>query len=258
MRCWSGFLALLALPLSPPRPPLEAATSAPWAEPQADLERAGPTTASELLKALSAVAGLEAEFVERKKSPLLAKARTSSGRLYYLRGGYLAQVTLKPRAAQVTITPTELRITEGDRVETLDLRQNADVRLIVRALAQVWTGDEAALRETFEIEFETAAPGSSGADGGDPEDDAGGSVDEGDGSEDPPAPSWTMALTPKGERLKALLTSLTLEGRGYVVGRVRRVSTSGAVTVTEISAANPKRRFTDDEKARLFGIEPGR
>jgi len=227
MRCWIDCLACLALVASPLAPEREdeAQESAESEAPRA------PKDASELLGELARIEGLEAAFDEVKHLDMLAKPLRRSGRLYYLRGGWVTQVVEEPSPAIVTITPDELRIAKGGDVDVRDLKSHAEARLFVRSIALVWTGDEPALAQAFAIDF---------------------TVDDDDDER-----SWSLELTPRSERLGRLLTGLTVAGRDFAVRRIE-IEAPGERTVLEIRDADPKRRFTDEEKLRWFGIEPDR
>lgn len=246
MRSWIDFLACSGLALSlptetggPELPDLAhpdvahacAVSSAVAQEPEAasatDDEKS-PRNATELFAAFADVEGLEVAFTEAKHNPFLVAPLKFEGRIFYLRGGWLARVVDKPSASTVTITPDELRVTQGESTEVVDLRSNRDLRLYVRSLARVWSGNEPELRKSFEIEFELA--------------------------EDPR--SWTLTLTPKSERLRELMKFLRLDGHGYGVREIEIASPGGERVVTTVQTANAKRVFTDEEKMRWFGIEP--
>ena len=227
MRCWIDFLACLALGTSPPVARPQALPEQEAAAPQVETP-ASPADAAELCRALARIEGLEAGFDEVKHLAALKRPLKRSGRLYYLRGGWVAQVVEKPSPAIVTITPDELRLTQGGSVDVKDLRSHKEARLFVRSIALVWSGDEEALRETFEIVFRLV-------------------------EEDRRA--WTLALTPKSEQLGKMLTQLVVSGRDFGVRRIEIVAV-GERTVLDVRDADPERRFSALEKQRWFGIEP--
>jgi hypothetical protein len=119
-----------------------------------------------------------------------------------------------------------------DGVETIDLRQNADVRLFVTSLVRVFSGDEVELARFYAIAFDAAESGEAGEAG------------------------WTLTLTPRAPPLSEMLRDLTLRGRGRAVSELVLREPNGDRTVTRIVQADTARRFTAEEQASLFGVAP--
>jgi hypothetical protein len=199
----------------PPAPP--AAAPAPVA---------APADAAALFAAFARVEGLEARFREEKQLALLAAPLTSRGRLYYLRPGYLARVVDEPEPATLTITPSELRLSGREGVETIALDQNDDLRAFVTSLVRVFSGDRAALESSYELAYSAQGP------------------------------AWDLTLTPRRPPLTEMLRSLELHGTGLLLDRIVVREPNGDTSVTTIEKADPAHRFTDEEKAALFGIRP--
>jgi hypothetical protein len=170
--------------------------------------------------------GLEARFEEHKHLALLAAPLTGGGRLYFMPPGHLARVVERPERSVVTISPTELRMSGKDGVESVDLRMNADVRLFVTSLVRVFSGDAAVLEQSYEVRFESAATG------------------------------WTLTLTPRAPPLSEMLAELRLRGSGRAVSELQIREPNGDRTVTRILEADTARRFSAEEQAELFGIPP--
>ena len=204
-----------AAPQDAPAPAPAAAAAAPVA---------APADAAALFAAFAKVEGLEARFREEKKLALLAAPLLSQGRIYYLRPGYLARVVEQPEPATLTITPSELRLSGRDRVETIALDQNDDLRAFVTSLVRVFSGDKAALEASYELAY--AAQG----------------------------PAWDLTLTPRRPPLTEMMRGLDLHGSGVALERIVVREPNGDTTVTTVEKADPARRFTAEEKAALFGI----
>lgn len=186
-----------------------------------------PADATALFASFAQMDGLEAAFEEEKHISLLAAPLVSRGRLYFMRPGYLARVVLEPEPVTLTISPDELRFAGQDGSEKIDLRQSDEVRLFVTSLVRVFSGDEAELKESFDIVF------------------MGSATDE---------TTWTLTLTPKKKPLTDMMGELRLLGDGFGVSVIEVREPNGDRSVTRITEADPRRNFTDEEKTRLFGI----
>jgi len=208
-------------PSSPAAAPGQAAGARPAVPASADAQ---PADAAALLAAFAQVDGLEARFSEEKHLALLAAPLTSRGRLYFLRPGYLTRVVEEPERATLTIAPDELRMTGREGVQTIDLRTDDRLRAFVTSLVQVFSGDRQALERSYDLAYAAAADG------------------------------WTLTLTPRTEELGGMLRDLTLRGSRVTLAEVVVREPGGDRTVTRIEAADPARRFTDEERASLFGI----
>ncbi|MCB9897778.1 MAG: outer membrane lipoprotein carrier protein LolA [Planctomycetes bacterium] len=255
-----------------PRAPAQDAADATRDAPAQDVAPPAPHSASELFAAFAKIDGLSARFVEEKRLALLAAPLVSKGRLYFLRPGYLARVVEQPRPATLVITPEQVRMTGPDGTETIDLRQSDVVRGFVTSLVQVFSGDERELQRSYDVTFVEHAAGEASGDGGaaagdtqragDAASSAGGDASGETAASDadtPPAKSgWTLTLTPKGEPLTRLLGKLELHGDGVVVRSIVVHEANGDRSTMRLSDVDPAHRFTDDERAALFGPAPAR
>jgi hypothetical protein len=204
--------------------PPAAPAPTPPAVPADQAAASQPADAATLLSAFAQVEGLEARFSEEKHLALLAAPLVSRGRLYFLRPGYLTRVVEEPERATLTIAPDELRMSGREGVETIDLRSNDRVRVFVTSLVQVFSGDRAALERSYDVAYSVGETG------------------------------WTLTLTPRAEALAAMLRDLTLRGSGVALAEIVVRDPGGDRTVTRIEATDAARRFTEEERATLFGI----
>ncbi len=180
-----------------------------------------------LLNKLATMPGLEARFVERKHMKLLAKPLVSKGALYYTRPGYLARHVTAPKPVKMLITPRHLEISQGAGRQQIDLSARPDVKTFVESFARLLAGDKRALAGVYALKFTTTAE---------------------------PTGRWTLQLTPKAATLRKLVSKLTVKGKSFAVASIRVDETSGDYAVTEISGADPGRRFTAAERKTLFGF----
>ena len=219
----TGMLVLVLLLPASGAAPQDAPAPASAAAPAAAAV-AAPADAAALFAAFAKVEGLEARFREEKKLALLAAPLLSQGRIYYLRPGYLARVVEQPEPATLTITPSELRLSGRDGVETIALDQNDDLRAFVTSLVRVFSGDQAALEASYELAYTAQGP------------------------------AWDLTLTPRRPPLTEMMRGLDLHGSGVALERIVVREPNGDTTVTTVEKADPARRFTAEEKAALFGI----
>lgn len=219
MRRFSTALGLLLLSLVP-----SVAFAAEPAPAQAVGAVAAPADARALFKAMASLEGLEAKFREEKKLALLRAPLVSEGRLFYLRGGYLARLTEKPSPVTVRITPTALEVNNGAGYEKIDLRGRADIKLFVESFARVLAGDYDTLAALYEMTYDKLSDG-----------------------------RFRLTLKPKTGTLAQLVSALELEGAGFGVDTIRIRETKGDSAVTHIELVSAKRKFTAEEQNKLFG-----
>jgi len=188
-----------------------------------------PADARALLAAFARMPGLEARFTEEKELALLAVPLRSSGRLYFLPPAHLTREVEEPEPSRLAITPAELRMRDRDGEQVLDLRANEPVRAFVTSLLWVFAGDLEKLEGAFTVVY-TPEPADAAA--------------------------WSLALTPRAKPLSDLLGALTLSGAGTAVRRIELREPNGDRTRTTIVAADAERRFSAEERQRLFGLPP--
>ena len=189
--------------------------------------RAETVSLEQLLSALAKMPGLEARFTEEKHLALLAAPLRSSGRLYFVRPGYLLRRVESPSRSEVLVTPSAVVVREAERRESFDLEQLAELRPLVQALLWLLAGKQEQLEQVFRARW-SARPGQ---------------------------PSWTLQLLPKAKGLAKLVRAIRIRGEGYAVRRVRIEEASGDWSLMTILAANHRRRFSAQEKSRLFGSQ---
>lgn len=196
--------------------------------PQADTPASRPANARELLAAFAKLQGMEAGFVETKHLALLAVPLQSAGRLYFSAPGYLLRIVHKPEPSSLLIEPGQLRMTNRDGTETMDLRQSDGLRLFVTSLVRVFSGDEKALAEHYTMAFVAPAE----------------------------TKDWTLSLTPKAAPLTNMIRELSLSGTSFAVQTIVVKEPNGDRSVTTLGEVNVARVFSATERQELFGIAP--
>lgn len=182
-------------------------------------------TLDELLGRFRAVQGMELRFREEKRIALLRVPAVSEGTLHYARPGRLARRTTRPSPQIVLIDGDSLRMSEGGRVERIDLAAQPVVRSFVDTFSQLLSGDRAALERVYRVVY---APGEAGR--------------------------WTLTLTPRTSPLDRFLREIRFEGDGTALRTMVMTEVSGDVTTTTFSDVDMARRFTEAETTRIFSL----
>ncbi len=190
---------------------------------------AEPTDARTLLKALATVEGLEARFTESKHLALLRAPLVSEGHLYYVRPGHMARIVETPAPSTVRIGPTSIEMSDASGKQQVDLRSRPDIKMFVESFVHVVAGNYDKLATTYTLHFTAATE----------------------------AEPWLLTLTPAHEPLSTLVERLEIRGRGYEVSTIRVLETAGDRTEITMSAVDPNRRFSPEERERLFGLPAG-
>ncbi len=205
-----------------------------------------------LLAGFARVQGLEATFVESKSLALLAAPLTTRGRLYYLRPGHLTRVVDGVQPTWLRISPSALHMEGPEGEQSIDLSKNADLRLFVTSVVKILAGDHATLEQSYELEFTPLdTPKQEPATRDDQDAAEGAALDAAT-----PPQAWTLKLTPRAKPLTEMLRRLTLRGRGFLVETIELTEENGDTTLTTIQQAETERRFSKQERADLFGLEP--
>ena len=204
-------------------------TRADEARAAAGRSAAAPADARALLAALAGVSGLEARFVERKSLALLSAPLVSKGRLYYLRPGRMAREIVEPEPSLIQVGPDSLRIIGSSGTQQIDLASRPDVRLFVESFSGVLAGDFVGLSRHYRLTYSRAS-----------------------GS----ANRWSLELVPRAAPLAHLIRRIEVLGQGLAVSELRVEETRGDKTVTTLTAADAERKFSVEEKRRLFGAPP--
>jgi hypothetical protein len=166
---------------------------------------------------------MRAKFTEQKHVALLAKPLRSAGTIYFDHVQGIARIQTAPKAQQVTVTKTTLKIKSGTRVEEVPLDKSKDLRAFALVFPSLLSGDRAALASSFEI-------GLYGADTG----------------------WWALSFTPKSASLKKLVTSVIVIGQKADPVMLKITEASGDVTETELTEVARDKAVTDADIAQAF------
>jgi outer membrane lipoprotein-sorting protein len=194
------------------------------AGPAAEPEATGPVSLGALLARFRALPGLEARFHEVKKLSLLKAPLISEGTIHFAPPDRLARRTTRPAASTLIVDAHEVRFGDAESSQSIPLEGNPVVRLFVDAFLKVLAGDREALERIFAIELRASDKG------------------------------WAMALEPRLAPMTDVIERIIFEGRGAVVSTMVVREKGGDETVTTFSAVDVERRYTAEEKARVFGV----
>ncbi len=178
-----------------------------------------------LLASFRGMTGLSARFVEEKTIALLAAPIRSEGEVHFAAPGTLMRRVTAPTASAALIERGRLTMLANGRRQEIDLTSNAVVGGFVSSFADVLAGDRVALERTYRVDYSRLASG-----------------------------DWKLTLRPRGAPLNQFLSEMEMVGRGRGVSSMRMLEVSGDVTVTTFQDVQLDRRFSDEERRRIFGL----
>jgi hypothetical protein len=185
------------------------------------------SSVEQLAAMLGSVRGCEIPFNEQKHTPLLVAPLISSGVLYYDRGLGLARQIETPRPSLVVIDDHAVRFEGPNGWQSLDVASHPALAGVVDGLFDVFKGDTSRLERTYTVNFEPEVAGGRG---------------------------WRLALEPRDPAARELVGSIALEGRGRTLLRLMVSEHGGMESVSTFHDVNMARRFSDEEKAKLFHV----
>jgi hypothetical protein len=185
MRVFIAALLMAALP---------AAASTPW-------------NVHELFAALAKERPGRATFHEKKYLALLDKPVESSGELVFTPPHTLEKRTVKPKPERVLVDRDRVTLERNGRTQSLGLRENPAVAVLVESIRGTLAGDLAALTRTYSVGLD-----------GTPE-------------------RWRLVLRPLQPELAALAERIEIGGTQARVGSVEIFQADGDRSVLSIAPA---------------------
>ncbi len=155
-----------------------------------------------LLARFAAVERVSCRFEEEKTIALLRTPIRSAGTIEYTRPGRLVRRVERPSAQEMRLEGDTLRMIEGGRTETIDLRSQPIVRSFVDGIVQLLRGDRAALERVYRVEARATPSG------------------------------WAITLRPRSAPLDRFLREMTMEGDGTALRSMTMLEVSGDSTRT--------------------------
>jgi outer membrane lipoprotein-sorting protein len=152
----------------------------------------------------------EAVFTETRTVSILAQTLESSGRLSFSAPDTFVRETLKPRREKVAVVGNNVTMTSGSRSRTVPLDSVPEAAVIVEAIRGTLTGN----RGLLERHFNANVSGN--------------------------AQRWLLELVPIEPRLRELVKTVNLAGKGPYVNEVTVAMADGdrsVMTIEHVTAA---------------------
>jgi outer membrane lipoprotein-sorting protein len=167
---------------------------------------------------------LSCRFSEEKHIALLARPLRSTGTITFERGKGIARTTLTPKAAQVVVTTTSLRIRKDNHTEEIPLDKTRDLKAFALIFPTLLRGDRSELERAFEI-------GLYGSD----------------------SDWWALTFTPRTDSLRGLVRRVVVFGRKGEIVSLQVAEASGDTTDTRLTEIHTNANVPDAEIATAFG-----
>lgn len=180
----------------------------------------------ELLRTFAALPGIEARFVEERHIALLERPLQTSGVIYYAAPQLFARYTEAPAPSVLIIEAEQIRLLRGDEVESIAIDVAPVVKPLVKGFLAVLQGDRAALDEAYALDLQPDAS----------------------------CVRWVLTLTPKAAPLRDFVSRIVIEGQGSEVTVSELSEPNGDRTRTTYTTIDGTRRFSAEEKAKVFRL----
>ena len=190
----------------------------------ADPKSTAPVSVDELLSGFAKMPGLYAEFRQESHFGLLAAPLIDTGTIHFA-DGRLARRTLEPTPSVVVMDDAGIEYGDAESQQRIDLDGKPAVRQFVEAFTKIFAGDRAGLEALYRIQFQA-----------------------GEGR------SWTMTLVPKVSPMDQIIAKVEVTGTELEIAKMRVVETSGDETTTFFAKVDTARKYSKDEKKRLFSV----
>ena len=169
----------------------------------------GAFNVNELFASLAKQQPARATFQEKKFLSLLDKPVESSGELLFTPPHTLEKRTLKPRPERVVIDRERVTLERNGRRQSIGLRENPAVAVMVESIRGTLAGDLAALTRTYSVGLD-----------GTPE-------------------RWRLVLRPLQPDLASLAERIEIGGTQAQVATVEIFQADGDLSVMSLSPAAP-------------------
>jgi outer membrane lipoprotein-sorting protein len=183
----------------------------------------GPGTLEGLMAGMARASGVLAEFHEVKTLALLAAPLESRGVLHFVPPDRMVRRTLEPAPSALVVDGPRVSFRDDSGEAPVDLSGDPSARQFVDNFTTIFRGDLPALREKYEVRFES----------------------------EPPA--WRLVLEPKDAVLRRFVARLTLSGEGEAMREMALVERDGDRTTTHFGRVETNYTYTPAELDALFG-----
>jgi hypothetical protein len=138
----------------------------------------------------------------------------------------MARLTSRPGRSALVIDGGRMSYTDEAGAGDVDLAGNRVARAVVENFVVLFSGDLAALRERYRVEFDAEGL------------------------------RWRMRLLPKQAPLSQFLASVELRGEGPALAEMVILEPDGDRSATRFRSVETDTRFSAEELARLFPPDP--
>jgi outer membrane lipoprotein-sorting protein len=185
---------------------------------------AATPTLEALMAGMAKTPGVTAGFVERKEIALLTEPIETHGQLAFVPPDQLVRTTESPSRSRLVIAGERFAFRDAAGGDAIDLSANPLAREFVDNFIVLFNGDLEKLRARYEPTFT--------ADGA----------------------TWSLSLRPRHRPLSDLIERIVLEGSGTKLERMQMLERDGDRTTTTFHDVVVDRRFTPEERERLFAL----
>lgn len=154
-----------------------------------------PTTLPDLMRSLSEVKSVEANYREVVESALLRQPMSSTGTLSYRAPDELIKAA--DHGDRLQIEGDSITLVNGDDRRQFSLSDSEALKGIILAMRATFAGDLSVLQALYKLDFESG--------------------DEG----------WTLDLSPKERRLLSVFERILIRGRGNRIDRMDVIEGNG-------------------------------
>ena len=188
-------------------------------------EMGAPQSVDALCQRLSSIEVLIARFKEEKVLGLLSKPLISEGQLAYSAPNTLVRLIEKPRAVRVVVEPHRLVTITDAKTDELDLSSRPEVQSLVGSLLIFLRGDCERLKTTYEVFYKKEGH------------------------------TWVLSLTPRSQRLQALVKQIRFEGQNTMLARIFIEEGSGDRSSTYIDGVQIDPKLSKSQHTQYFEVQ---
>jgi len=180
---------------------------------------------SVLLGRLAQTPGVAAKFREEKRIKLLSEPLLSTGSVYFTKPPALLRKVDTPEPSSMLLANGKLALWDATgQQRSFELSTMPAVRSLAESFLYVLSGDKKALEGLYNMRFAGSAQA-----------------------------AWKLQLTPKAKALAQLIREIKLAGDGIRVRSLELTEATGDTSLTTFSEVQTDRRFSPQEKQKLFG-----
>jgi hypothetical protein len=159
----------------------------------------------QLMQALASTQSGHANFIEKKNIAVLDKPVESSGELFYTAPDRLEKRTLKPKPESMLLEKDKLTVEQRGRKHVLSLQSYPEIAAFIDSIRGTLAGDRKALEKSYKLSLS--------------------------GTQE----NWTLTLLPSLEKMKKVVSSITISGVSQQVQTIEIKQADGDSSVMTIT-----------------------